>query len=234
MKAKEIQAVLRSLANPVDAEKVLYYFKTSKGEYAEGDRFLGIRMPVLREQVKKYKSTPLTEITRLLKSGYHEERMFALLLLVQVFTSGDEKTKSSVYQEYLKHTQYINNWDLVDCSAHLIVGAFLEDKDRTPLYKLAKSKSLWERRIAIIATLYFIRNNDFDDTLKVSERLLGDKEDLIHKATGWMLREVGNRDKASEVTFLKKHYKNMPRTTLRYAIEKFTKDERQGYLKGLK
>ena len=152
---------------------------------------------------------------------------------MQKFTNGDENQKSEIYALYLKHTKYINNWDLVDSSAHLIVGAYLDDKDRQPLYGLVKSNSLWERRIAIIASMYFIRKNDFKDTLKISGELLEDNEDLIHKAVGWMLREVGKRDKSSEENFLRAHYKTMPRTMLRYAIEKFPEEERQHYLKGL-
>lgn len=233
MNAKEIQKTLRDLSDSGIAKHSQRFFKTGKGEYGHGDIFLGIRVPVLRQQVKKFKSVPLLEVCTLLKSEYHEERLLALLLLVQKFTNGDENQKSEIYTLYLKHTKYINNWDLVDSSAHLIVGAYLDDKDRQPLYGLVKSNSLWERRIAIIASMYFIRKNDFKDTLKISGELLEDNEDLIHKAVGWMLREVGKRDKSSEENFLRAHYKTMPRTMLRYAIEKFPEEERQHYLKGL-
>ena len=233
MTAKEIQDSLRKLGDPKIAEHSLRYFKTGKGEYGEHDSFLGIRMPVLRAQVKKYRQTPLKDISRLLKSAYHEGRMFALLLLVSKFQSAAEEQKKDIYELYLSHTMYINNWDLVDCSAHLIVGPYLQHKDRKKLYQLADSPSLWERRIAILSTLHFIRQADFYDALRVSEALICDKEDLIHKAVGWMLREVGNRDRRVEDLFLIKHCKEMPRTMLRYAIEKYPEEQRQRYLKGL-
>lgn len=234
MKSKELQDILRSLADPAIAEHSQRFFKTGKGDYGEGDLFLGIRVPVLRKQVKFYKELTLTEISRLLKSPYHEERLLALFLLVQKFTQGNEQEKASVYELYLKQIKQINNWDLVDSSAYHIVGAYLEDKDRQPLYELLKSNSLWERRIAIMSTFHFIRNNDFDDALKISRALLIDKQDLIHKAVGWMLREIGKRERNIEDLFLQKHYREMPRTMLRYALEKYPEMERQRYLKGLK
>ena len=233
MKSKELQDILRSLADPAIAEHSQRFFKTGKGDYGEGDQFLGIRVPVLRKQVKHYKDITLKEISRLLKSPYHEERLFALLLLVNKFAKGNKQERGSVYELYLKQRKQINNWDLVDSSACYIVGAYLEDKDRQPLYELLKSNSLWERRIAIMSTFHFIRKNDFEDTLKISRALLNDKEDLIHKAVGWMLREIGKRDRSIEDLFLQKHYKEMPRTMLRYAIEKHPEKERQRYLKGL-
>ena len=232
MTAKEISKVLKALADPAIAEHSQRFFKTGKGAYGEGDQFLGIRVPVLREQVKHYQLTPLPEVETLLKSPFHEERLFALLLLVRKFNKGDDNEKTTIYQLYLDNTQYINNWDLVDSSAYQIVGAYLEMRDRQILYQLAQSHSLWERRIAIMATFQFIRNQQFDDTLQLSELLLNDTEDLIHKAVGWMLREVGKRDMVSEKAFLKIHCKTMPRTMLRYAIEKFPKQERQQYLAG--
>ena len=232
MKAKEIQKAFRKLGDAKIAEHSQGFFKTGKGEYGEGDKFLGIRVPVLRKQVSKFKDVSIDELEELLKSKYHEERLWALLALVKKFSKADDKTRKVIYKLYLKNTKHINNWDLVDSSAGQIVGAYLEDKDRGVLYKLAVSKDLWERRIAVISTFHMIRNNDFKDALKISAVLRDDREDLIHKAVGWMLREIGNRDLEVEKKFLKKHYKKMPRTMLRYAIEKFPKEERRQYLEG--
>jgi len=233
MTALEISKILRGLANPQIAGHSQRFFKTGLGQYGEGDQFLGIRVPVLREQAKKLKDTSLAEAGTLLKSAYHEERLCALLLLVQKFSQGNAMDQKAIYELYLKNTRYINNWDLVDLSAYLIVGPYLADKDRRPLYTLARSKSLWERRIAIIATFHFIKHNQYADTLDIARLLLTDQEDLIHKATGWMLREVGKRNPVVEREFLKTHYLRMPRTMLRYAIEKFPENERLKYLKGL-
>jgi 3-methyladenine DNA glycosylase AlkD len=230
--AKQIQRELKALSNKEYAEHALKFFKTGKGEYGEGDRFLGIRVPLLRKLVKKYKGISLDKVMILLKSKYHEERMLALFFLVDMFKKGEENHKKTIYKIYLNNTVYINNWDLVDTTAWHIVGAFLLDKNRKPLYALAKSNSLWDRRIAILSTFYFIRNDEFDDTLALAEILLNDKEDLMHKAVGWMLREVGKRNLNKEEDFLKKHYTSMPRTMLRYAIEKFSEKRRQLYLKG--
>jgi len=231
--AKAVHKVLLSLADPDIAEHSQRFFKTGKGEYGYGDIFLGIRVPVIRKQVKINREMELEEGLILLRSKYHEERLFAVLLLAHQFKQASEQQKYRIYSEYLAHTQFINSWDIVDSSAHLIVGAHLENKNKKPLYKLAKSKLLWERRIAIIATLHYIKNQDFTDTLAIAKILLSDEHDLIHKATGWMLREVGNRDKAQAVKFLNAHYKKMPRTMLRYALEKFPKTERNAYMKGL-
>lgn len=230
--AEEIRKTLRELADPAIAEHSQRFFKTGKGEYGEGDRFLGIRVPALRAQARKFKDTPLKEMRRLLKSPFHEERLCALFLLTARFTRGDAEDRAAVYDLYLNNTRYINNWDLVDSSAPSIVGAYLADKDRQPIYELARSESLWERRIAILSTLYFIRNRDFEDALNISRMLLHDDEDLIHKASGWMLREIGKRDAAAEKAFLKSHCREMPRTMLRYAIEKFPEKERKAYLNG--
>ena len=227
-----MRKMLRNLADPAIAEHSQRFFKTGKGEYGEGDRFLGIRVPVIRREVKTCQGASLLDVEKLLKSRFHEERLMALLLLVHKFKRGDEKDTAAIYHLYLDRTQYINNWDLVDCSAPTIVGGYLEDRNRRILHKLAKSVSLWERRIAIMATYQFIRNKDFDDTLALSVKLLTDQEDLIHKAMGWMLREVGNRDQKVEKAFLNTHYKNMPRTMLRYAIEKFPQATRKRYLEG--
>lgn len=232
MTAQEISRLLKSLADPVRAEHSGRYFKTGPGEYGEGDRFLGIRVPDIRAQVKKCEAVSLENIQVLLMSALHEERLFALLLLVRKFAKGDEKEKAAIYNLYLKNTHRINNWDLVDSSASYIVGGYLEPRDRQILYKLAKSASVWERRIAVIATFQFIANNQFDDSLKLAKLLLNDEEDLIQKAVGWMLREIGKRDMAVEKVYLQARYKKMPRTMLRYAIEKFPEQERKKYLLG--
>ncbi len=227
-----IQNELRRLGNNEIAEHSQRFFKTGKGEYGDGDKFLGIRVPILRKFAKKYNGTSVEDVSKLLKSQFHEERLLAIIMLVGLFKRAKEKDQKSIYDFYLDNTQFINNWDLVDCSAEHIVGVFLYVIDKEPLYTLADSNNLWERRISIISTLYFIKQNKFADSLKISEILLHDEEDLIHKAVGWMLREIGKRDIEVEEGFLKKHYKNMPRTMLRYAIEKFSEEKRKGYLKG--
>lgn len=232
MATQEIINYLKSLSNSEIAEHSQRYFKTAKGGYGFGDKFLGIRVPVVRQAVKKFKTTSLSTAEKLLKSEFHEIRLFALLILVYQFSRADIDKQDKIYHLYLKNTKYINNWDLVDSSAHHIVGPYLENKDRSILMELSKSKLIWDRRIAIIATAYFIQNNHYKETLRISKILLNDKEDLIHKAVGWMLREIGKRDLDEEVKFLNRHYKNMPRTMLRYAIEKFSKEERNKYLKG--
>lgn len=232
MTAQEISRALRKLADPVKAEHSARYFKTGPGEYGEGDRFLGIRVPEIRVQVKKFEAASLEDIQTLLVSAFHEERLFALLLLVRKFAKGDDKEKSAIYDLYLKNTHRINNWDLVDSSASRIVGCYLESRDKKILYKLAKSTSIWERRIAVISTFQFIGKNQFEDALKLAKKLINDEEDLIHKAVGWMLREIGKRNVAVEKSFLLLHYKKMPRTMLRYSIEKFPEQERRRYLSG--
>jgi 3-methyladenine DNA glycosylase AlkD len=232
MTVKQVQARVREIADRRKAESLQWFFKTGPGEYGEGDIFLGLTIPQLRKLVVEFKDLPLGDVTRLLRSRYHEERMLALLLLNRAYAKGDEPTKRSVYETYLRNTQFVNNWDLVDASAPYIAGDFLASRSRRPLYALARSRDLWERRIAIVATARFIRQNDFSDTLKISKMLLADKEDLIHKAVGWMLREVGKRDQETEEAFLVEHYKRMPRTMLRYAIERFPEPRRQMYLKG--
>lgn len=231
MTSKELSKILRELANPEYAIHSQRFFKTGKGEYGEKDKFLGIRVPVLRKCANKYSELSLTEIYKLLKSVYHEERLCALFLLVQKFEKSHHE-KSVIYRLYLDNTKYINSWDLVDCSAYKIIGPYLEDKNKSPLYKLAKSKDLWERRIAIISTLHFIKSKQFEDTLEISKKLLNDEEELIHKAVGWMLREVGKQNPKVEKSFLLNCYKKMPRMMLRYAIEKFPEPERKKYLHG--
>ncbi len=233
MTVDQIRLKLQKLKDDKRAQGLQRFFKTGPGQYGEGDVFLGIRVPDLRSLAREHRTARLSEIKQLLKSKFHEERVLALMMLVHAYSKGDEVTKKTIYDLYLKSTRFINSWDLVDLSAHHIVGHYLSDKPKEPLYHLAKSDSLWERRIAIIATAYFIKRGEFTETLKISKMLLSDKEDLIHKAVGWMLREVGNRDQATEERFLIAHYKRMPRTMLRYAIEKFPEPRRQMYLKGI-
>jgi 3-methyladenine DNA glycosylase AlkD len=186
----------------------------------------------LRKLAREYKDLPLTDTSRMLTSEFHEERLLSLLILVSVFAKGSEKEKQAVYRVYLENTRFINNWDLVDSSAQHIVGAYLWTRNRDPLYRLAYSENLWERRISIMSSFHFIKRNTFEDALRLSEILRDDPEDLIHKAVGWMLREIGNRNIKTEERFLIKHYQNMPRTMLRYAIEKFPEKRRKAYLKG--
>ena len=227
-----IKYEIRKLANKKTAKHSQRFFKTGKGQYGEGDIFLGIRVPVLRKIVKKFRRISLAEVSKLLESKFHEERLLSILMLVNLFNSGDEDDQELIYELYLDKTKFINNWDIVDISAGNIVGEFLFEKDKAPLYRLVFSENLWERRIAIVATFYFIRNDEFDDTLKIAEILFSDKEDLIHKAVGWMLREVGKRVIEIEEEFLEEHYLKMPRTMLRYAIERFPETRRKMYLKG--
>jgi len=232
MTAREVQEQLRSLSSPEAAAIAARYFKTGQGEYGEGDIFLGLRAAVMHKLAKEHRQLPFVELKLLLRSAIHEDRLLALLILVLRTSRSDETTKKQVYDLYLAHTRYINNWDLVDASAREIVGGYLADKSREPLHQLAASQNLWERRISIVATHYFIRQNDFADTLRVAERLLGDREDLIHKAVGWMLREVGKKQQPALEVFLRRHGKVMPRTMLRYAIERFPEDLRRAYMNG--
>lgn len=226
-----VRQEIKRLADPKKAKDLQWFFKTGPGDYGEGDVFVGVKVPELRRLSKKH-NLSVSETRRLLKSKVHEERLLALLILVRIYSRSDSATKRKIYEIYLKSTRYINNWDLVDGSSHFIVGDYLMTRSRRPLYRFAKSSDLWERRIAILSTYHFIKHGDYDDTLKIARMLLGDEEDLIHKAVGWMLREVGNRDRVTEERFLKAHYKRMPRTMLRYAIEKFPEAKRQRYLKG--
>lgn len=223
---------LREMGSPEQAAISQRFFKTGPGEYGQGDIFFGIKVPVLRKLATKYLDLPLKDVKKTLRSKYHEQRLLALFIMVDQFSRGDQKKKKSIYGLYLKNTGYINNWDLVDASAHRIVGPFLMDRSRAPLYELAQSETLWERRIAMMSTFHYIKNDDFTDALKIAAMLLGDTEDLIHKAVGWMLREIGKRRLPSEEIFLKKYYQQMPRTMLRYAIEKFPEPTRKRYLKG--
>jgi 3-methyladenine DNA glycosylase AlkD len=230
MNAREAQAKLRTLATPEAAKAAARFFKTGPGEYGEGDTFMGVRVPDIRKVAREFRTLPLTEIEILLTSHIHEERLLALLILVLSVNKCDDAHRKTAYNFYLKHTQYVNNWDLVDSSAPAIVGGYLWDHSRTPLTKLAKSKNLWERRIAIIATQHFIRRDELTDTIAIANLLLTDEEDLIHKAVGWMLREVGERDNAVLDKFLKQHAATMPRTMLRYAIEHYPADVRRVWM----
>jgi 3-methyladenine DNA glycosylase AlkD len=227
----QLKKDLKKLANPEKAGILQRFFKTGKGEYGEGDLFLGITVPEQRKIAKKYSELPLKETQKLLSGKIHEHRLTALLILVIKYKKADDTDKKRISHFYIKNFKHINNWDLVDLSSEKILGEYLLEKDKSLLYRLAKSKNLWERRIAVITTFAFIRNNRFDDTLKISGLLLNDRHDLIHKAVGWMLREIGKRDQEVEEKFLKKHYRKMPRTMLRYAIEKFDEKKRQFYLK---
>ena len=216
----------------MQAKNLQRFFKTGKGEYGFGDIFLGLRVPDIRRVVKKYKDAEIGVVSTLIKSKFHEERSCGLLILVSKYQSGGESEKKKIAKTYIKHRKYVNNWDLVDLTAHKILGHHLYTRPKEILYKLARSKSIWDRRIAILSTFYFINNGSYDDSLKIAEILIEDRHDLIHKAVGWMLREIGNRSPKNEEDFLKMHYKIMPRTMLRYAIEKFPEKRRLAYLRG--
>jgi len=221
---------LYKIKNEYQAKHLAGFFKTGKGQYGEGDIFWGIKVPNQRDVAKKCKDVSMDIVKSLIEDKVHECRLTGLLILIEKYKKADLKEKEKIFKFYLKHSKHINNWDLVDLSAPSIVGGFLLDKERNVLYKLAKSKNLWEKRISIVSTYTFIRNNDFKDTIAISEILLKDEHDLIHKAVGWMLREMGKRNKKIEIEFLNRHYKQMPRTMLRYAIEKFDEKERKKFL----
>ncbi|MCD4706037.1 DNA alkylation repair protein [bacterium] len=228
---EKIKKELKKLSNTKEVTKLQRFFKTGKGEYGEGDIFLGIKVPTQRQIAKKYENLQLKKIKNLLNNKIHEYRLTALLLLIEKYKKADGKEKKKIFDFYLSNIKNINNWDLVDLSVYKIIGDYLLNKQRNILYKLAKSENLWERRISIIATYAFIKNDDFKDCLKISRILLNDKHDLIHKAVGWMLREVGKRNQKIEEKFLDKHCKKMPRVMLRYSIEKFNEKKRKMYLK---
>lgn len=228
--AAAFSAALRELANPQQAAILQRFFKTGKGEYAEGDVFIGVMVPQIRTLVRQHKAMPPKEAAKLVRSSIHEDRLGGLLLWVHAFTRGDDTVRGEVFSLYLAHTRYINNWDLVDLTAPQIVGGSLPPADTTFLHSLAASPLLWERRIAILATHHYIRQNEFAPTLELCEVLLADRHDLMHKACGWMLREVGKRDRATLVRFLQRHAGTMPRTMLRYAIEHFSPAERERFM----
>jgi 3-methyladenine DNA glycosylase AlkD len=219
------------LADAGQATVLQRFFKTGKGQYGEGDIFLGIKVPGQRTLAKQYRDLPISDVITLLQSKIHEYRLTALLILIQKYKTADNKARKTIFNLYLKHRKWLNNWDLVDLSAPNIVGDYLRDKDREVLYKLAKSKGLWDKRIAILATFEFIKAGDAKDTFGIAEILLNDKHDLIHKAVGWMLREAGKRiGQSTEEIFLKQHYHHMPRTMLRYAIERFPEPLKKKYM----
>jgi 3-methyladenine DNA glycosylase AlkD len=226
----QIKEDMKNLADPEKAKILSRFFKTGEGQYGEGDIFLGIVVPKQRAVAKKYAGLPLRDIGRLLASTIHEHRLVALLILVNAYKRADAEDREKIVDFYMKHTKQINNWDLVDLSAPNILGEYLLDKERSVLYTLARSKNLWERRIAIMSTLAFIKNNDFWDTVRIAELLLRDSHDLIHKSVGWMLREVGKRDLKTEEDFLEGHCRLMPRTMLRYAVERFDEEKRKMFL----
>ncbi|MBR9690630.1 DNA alkylation repair protein [Candidatus Woesearchaeota archaeon] len=226
----KVQEELQKQSSKEKAQILQRFFKTGKGQYGEGDIFIGVTVPEQRKTAKKYVNISFDEIQKLLDSKIHEHRLTGLLILTYKYEKANDKQKKEIYDFYMKNTKAINNWNLVDVTTPKIVGAYLFDKKRDVLYKLVKSKNLWERRISILATHYFIRNNQFEDTIKLSELLLKDTHDLIRKAVGWMLREVGKRDKKTLTKFLDKHSKQMPRTMLRYSIERFEDKERKKYM----
>lgn len=231
-KVVEIQSQLQELGDRQIARHSQRFFKTGPGEYGEGDKFVGIRVPILRRVAKQYRDLSLGDTERLLQSPIHEERLLALFILVLQYEKGNPSVRKDIFDLYCHNMKFVNNWDLVDSSAHKIIGDYLRTRSRRLLHRLARSGVLWERRIAIMSTLAYINDGQFGETLEIAEALLHDNEDLIHKAVGWMLREVGNQDRNVEEAFLKKHYKGMPRTMLRYAIEKFPETKRQRYLHG--
>jgi 3-methyladenine DNA glycosylase AlkD len=232
MTAKSVQTQLKKFAKSKRAKNLSRFFKTGKGEYGEGDKFIGVVVPQIREIAKTNQEIPLTQINKLISSKIHEYRLTALLILTYKYTKANEVLKKQIVEFYLKNINFINNWDLVDLSSPKILGNyFFNNPGKDILFKLANSKNLWERRIAVLSTFEFIKNNSFQDSIKISEILLNDKQDLIHKAVGWMLREIGKRNLKTEKEFLLKHHKQMPRTMLRYAIEKFDQKDRDFYLK---
>ncbi len=234
MKHSDVQSDLRKNANPEKAAFYPRFFKSGPGEYGYGDKFIGVTVPLTRKTIKPYHRLPLDEVLKLLHSEWHEERLAALLILVWQYAHGDDNERQAVYDTYLANTKYINNWDLVDSSAHRIVGPHLNDRpDRMKvLTRLAKSSSLWERRIAILSTLHYIQNGRADEALEIIDMLLHDSHDLIHKATGWMLREIGKRvDREILLDYLNRHAGEMPRTMLRYAIEHLSPEQKQRYMK---
>jgi 3-methyladenine DNA glycosylase AlkD len=232
LESAEIRRQLRSLSDPEKARILRRFFKTGRGEYGEGDRFLGVVVPDIRKIVKSHRDAGRKEVLKLLRSVYHEERLTALLILVEQYKRGDASRRKTIYSLYLSNTSYINNWDLVDLTAPHVVGAHLYGKSTSVLTELALSEYLWDRRIAMVSTHFFIRQGDCGEALRIAELLVHDSHDLIHKAVGWMLREVGKRcSMKSECRFLDSYAAVMPRTTLRYAIERFPKKLKSKYMK---
>jgi len=235
IKEMTAELLIESMQVLADKEKAIFlqrFFKTGKGQYAEGDIFWGIKVPETRQVAKVYRNLPFSEIKKVIASPVHELRLCGLLILIEQFKKADETEQKSIVNFYLSNTQYINNWDLVDLSCYNILGNYLLDKPRDILYRLAKSKNMWEQRIAIVSTWAFIRNREFADTLVISEMLLDHPHDLIHKAIGWMLRELSKRDEGLMLHFVETHYNRLSRTTLRYAIEKLPEEQRKNILQG--
>jgi len=230
MSLSQLRVRLQKLASPGDAAFLQRYFKTAPGEYGAGDRFIGIRVPVLRRLAREFRELPPGGVAALMRSPIHEERLLALILLVNTFERADENGRAEIYDFYLAHLDRVNNWDLVDVSAPRIVGPHLENRSRKILFRLARSKNLWHRRLAVLATFHFIRSSDFADAFRLAELLRDDKHDLMHKAVGWMLREIGKRDAAVLQKYLGRHAARMPRTMLRYAIKKLPARSRKHYL----
>lgn len=231
MTAAFILDELLSVANPEKAAFLQRFFKTGPGQYAEGDVFLGLVVPLTRSIAKANKKTPLEELQKLIESPYHEARLCALLIVVERFKKATPEEQEKLYRFYLSNATRINNWDLVDVTCPHVVGTYLLDKDRSSLHALARSENLWEQRIAIVSTLTFIRHREYDDTLALAEYFLTHPHDLIHKAVGWMLREVGKKDRDTLTAFLERHATRLPRTALRYAIEHYPEDQRLYFLK---
>jgi 3-methyladenine DNA glycosylase AlkD len=229
---KALKAKINSLSDKRVAENLQWFFKTGKGEYGEGDQFTGLKVPAQRKLAKEFCDLSLEEIRELLKSPIHEERLISLFILADKYRKANDQLKNKIFNFYIKDRKGINNWDLVDLSAPKIIGSHLREKDKSILFKFALSKNLWDRRIAVLASFEFIKNNNYETSLELCKLLLNDEHDLIHKATGWMLREIGKRNLEIEVKFLKDNYKKMPRTMLRYAIEKFPESKRKKYLQG--
>jgi 3-methyladenine DNA glycosylase AlkD len=223
---------LRAHADPATAAVLQRFFKTGPGQYGEGDVFIGVKVPAIRAVCRECRGIELEQILALLRSRVHEERALAVVMLVDAFRRGGEDDRRRIYTAYVSHLRFVNNWDLVDASAEHIVGGWLADRSRRPLVRLARSPVVWERRVAILATFHDIRRGEFDETLRIAEILLHDEHDLIHKAVGWLLREIGNRNGAVLRDFLQPRYRSMPRTMLRYAIERFPEAERRRYLRG--
>lgn len=228
--ARNVEKSLRSVSTPERAKANEWFFKTGKGQYGYGDKFIGVSVPNQRAIVKQFRDLDLSELKILLHSPFHECRLTSLFILVHQYEQGDSKTKATLTKFYLSNLKYVNNWDLVDSSAHKILGEELINKNREILYKLAKSESMWSRRVAIISTFTFLKDNDFKDALKLAEIYLDDDQDLMHKATGWTLREIGKKSRPTLLKFLDKHHKKMPRTALRYSIEHLSLDLKKKYM----
>lgn len=232
MSTQSVIAALQAAGSPTKAEHLAYFFKTGKDQYGEGDRFLGVTVPEQRAIAKQYTHLDFNSLEELISSPWHEIRLTSLLILLEIFRKSlqNQHLRQACINFYLNHTTYINNWDLVDLSCYKLLGVWLENKDRSILYHLADSSNLWEQRISIVSCIHFVRHNDFSDCLTIADKLLHHPHDLIHKAVGWLLREVGKKDKQTLINFLHTRYKEMPRTMLRYAIEHFTNEERKAYL----